>query len=254
MFDLDVRDALGANLVNTVGELLRPVAEQISGGTCLMSILTNASEQRLATAEFRVPVRTLARAGFSGEEMARRVVKAASIAQVDTERAVTHNKGIMNGITALALATGNDTRALEAAVHRYAAKDGRYRALSTYKVVEDQLYGAFSAPIALATVGGATDVHPCCQAALRLLGSPGAAELAAIAASLGLAQNFAALHALCAEGIQRGHMNLHASRMAWAAGARGAEIGAVVGLMREADDYTSRAALRFLTRIRESNR
>lgn len=252
-FDIDVRDAMGANRVNTIAEMLRPVAERLSGGTSLMSILTNASDHRVAQAEFALPCRILGRAEIPGNEVGRRIVAAAEIAWLDDQRAVTHNKGIMNGITALALATGNDTRALEAAAHHHAARDGRYRALSRYEVRDDTLFGTIEIPVPLGTVGGAAGIHPTCRAALELLGAADSGELAAVAAAVGLAQNFAALHALCTEGIQRGHMGLHANRVAWMAGARGAEIDKVTRLMRDEGDYSTAAAARLLEKVRGAN-
>ena len=248
-FDIDVRDAMGANLVNTVGEKLRPVVESISGGRCLLAILTNASSHRVTTARCAVPVRLLARGGVAGDEAARRIACAARIAQEDPERAVTHNKGIMNGISALALATGNDTRASEAAAHAYAARSGQYLGLSTHTVENGSLVCSLTMPIALGTVGGATTIHPTCRMALRLLGSPSARVLAGIAAAVGLAQNIAALHALVTEGIQRGHMGLHARRTAYLAGARGNEINEVVARMRSEERFDSASAVHYLNEI-----
>jgi hydroxymethylglutaryl-CoA reductase len=248
--DIDVRDALGANLVNTVAENLRPVLESVTVGKCLMGIVTNAAYRRVTTAEFTLPHRLLKRAGIPGAEVARRIVLACEIARADSERAVTHNKGIMNGITALALATGNDTRASEAAVHNYACRSDHCLPLTSYESTGDVLHGSLRTPIVLGTVGGASGIHPTCQFAFRLLGSPTAGELACVAASVGLAQNFAALFALVTEGIQRGHMALHARRLAWKAGARGEEIREVAGRMSIAGDFSADAARRVLSEIR----
>lgn len=217
VFTLDVVDALGANLLNSVAEEMSPRLESLSGGRKVMAILTNNCHQRRARAGFRLPFSGLAKPGLEGAEAARRVVLASRIAEEDPDRAVTHNKGIMNGITALALATGNDTRALEAAVHTYAARDGRARPLSRYRLDEGHLVGEIELPLGLATVGGAVGFHPQAQAALALLGRPGARQLSALAAALGLAQNLAALLALTGEGIQRGHMALHQKRIDWLA-------------------------------------
>ena len=251
---LDVRDAMGANLVNTVVEVLRPTVEAISGGRVVMAILTNAAECRVATASFTIPLALLSRAGVSGAEAARRIVLANEIAREDSSRAVTHNKGIMNGVSALAVATGNDTRAIEAAAHRYAARDGAYRALTVYSLDDCTagavLRGELAIPVPLGTVGGAAGIHPTSVAAFELLGKPGAARLASIAASLGLAQNLAALHALVTEGIQRGHMGLHADRLAWAAGARGEERPLVVAAMHEQRRYGIDVAAGALERLR----
>ncbi len=249
-FLIDVRDAMGANLVNTAMERVRPVAERLTGGQCLMAILSNSAVERLTVAECRVPVRYLERAGRSGAEMARRCELASAVAAADPHRAVTHNKGIMNGITALALATGNDTRALEAAAHSYAAESGRYKPLSVYRVEGDQLYAGLAVPIVLGTVGGAAEVHPTSGAARAVMGNPGAQRLACIAASLGLAQNLAAILALVGEGIQPGHMGLHAQRLAWLAGARGKERAAVVAALKAEGEFTRQAAERALSVVR----
>ena len=223
---IDVRDALGANRLNTAAESVSPLLERISGGRRLMAILTNAAAQRLAGARFSIPVDRLARGlpvGMSGPEAARRIAAASVIAQEDPSRAVTHNKGIMNGIASLALATMNDTRAAEAAAHLWAARDGRYRGLSTYSTDGRTLSGEIELPVALASVGGSVELHPASRAALRVLGNPDARHLSRIAAALGLAQNLAAVLALVTHGIQKGHMKYHAARLAYQAGARGEE-------------------------------
>jgi hydroxymethylglutaryl-CoA reductase len=217
---VDVRDAMGANLLNTVAEAIRPLLAEISGGTSVMAILTNSAESRRAGASFSIPVDILARGGFSGREAADRIVTGYRIAALDPSRAVTHNKGIMNGVSGLALATGNDTRGLEAAVHSYACSSGTYRPLSKFEVEAGRLNGSIQLPVPLATVGGAVSFHPVAKLCLRLLGSPKATDLARIAAALGLAQNFAAVYALVTEGIQKGHMSKHANRVAWKAGFR----------------------------------
>jgi hydroxymethylglutaryl-CoA reductase len=214
-FDVDVRDALGANLLNTLAEALVPTLESGLGGRKLLAILSNDASLRPAWAEVEFPVEALGKPGIPGHEMARRMALASAVAQADPQRAVTHNKGIMNGISALALATGNDTRALEAAVHSFAASGGAYRGMSRWTVDHGTLRGRLDIPLALATVGGSVGTHPTAQMALQVLGSPGAKELCAVAASVGLAQNFAALFALTGEGIQRGHMALHERRQMW---------------------------------------
>lgn len=249
-FALDVQDAMGANIVNSVAERLRAPLEEMSGGTVVMAILSNEAERRMTTASFELPVSRLARAGMDGRTVARRIVLAAEIAAADPSRAVTHNKGIMNGITALALATGNDSRALEAAVHAHAGSTGRYRPLSRFELRESTLRGEIALPVSLGTIGGAAGIHPASRAALRLLGNPGGSLLARIAAATGLAQNLAALFALVSEGIQDGHMRLHANRIAWSAGARGEERGALVAAMSEASDYSSTFAREKLRSLR----
>ena len=251
-FDIDTRDAMGANLVNTVAEQLRPTVERLTGGEVLMAILTNAAPARVCTAQCVIPAPLLARAGRSGNEIARRIALASAVAHEDEGRAVTHNKGIMNGVSALAAATGNDTRAVEAGAHWYAARSGRYRPLSAFSLEGDSLVGRIELPLALGTVGGAAGIHPATRAALRLLGDPDSALLGRIAAAVGLAQNFSALYALTSEGIQRGHMGLHANRVAYAAGARGAELAAVAQRLRDRGEYSTDAAREELARMRAS--
>jgi hydroxymethylglutaryl-CoA reductase len=209
---IDVRDAMGANVLNTAAERAAARLESLSGGRRLMCILTNDAGERRAGASFEIAVRRLARGGFSGEETARRIELASRLADGDPSRAVTQNKGVMNGISALALATGNDSRALEAGVHFWAARDGRYGTVSGFRRVDDRLEGRIELPLAIASVGGSVGVHPATALALRILRRPGGQDLARIAAALGLAQNFAALFALVTEGIQSGHMRLHAKK------------------------------------------
>jgi len=201
--DVDVRDALGANLLNTLAETLSPSLEAYLGGKKLMAILSNDAGFRPAWAEVWLTV---------DPERARRIALASAVAQIDSQRAITHNKGIMNGIAALALATGNDTRALEASVHQFAGASGTYRGLTSWTVSAEGLHGRIDLPLALATVGGSVGIHPAAQMALQLLGNPDAPALCSIAAALGLAQNYAALNALVGEGIQKGHMALHSRR------------------------------------------
>jgi len=204
--DVDVRDAMGANLLNTLAEALSPSLERILGAKKLMAILSNDATLRPAWAEVTLTV---------DPERARRIALAAEVAQADPQRAVTHNKGIMNGISALALATGNDTRALEAGVHSFASSSGTYRGLSRWSAREGTLTGRLDVPLALATVGGSVGLHPTSRMALQLLGNPTSPQLCAVAAALGLAQNFAALNALVGDGIQKGHMPLNERRAEW---------------------------------------
>jgi hydroxymethylglutaryl-CoA reductase len=228
----DCRDAMGANAINTACEALAPRVEAITGGRVLLRILSNLADQRLARARCTIPVDALAFEAFSGEEVAQGIVEAGAFAAADPYRAATHNKGIMNGVDAVVLATGNDWRAVEAGAHAYAARSGRYTSLSTWaRDAEDNLVGTLEIPLPLGIVGGATRVHPIAQVALKILNVQRAQELAEIVAAVGLAQNFAALRALATEGIQRGHMQLHARQVAIAAGAQGDEIELVVGRM-----------------------
>jgi hydroxymethylglutaryl-CoA reductase len=250
---MDVRDAMGANVLNTVAESLRAPLEQWSGGQCLMCILSNAARQRRALAGFSLPVerlRAVAGSAYTPEQVARRIVRAGELARDDDERAVTHNKGIMNGISSLALATMNDTRAVEAAAHAWACRDGRYRSLSDYRLRDGRLEGRLELPLAFGTVGGAVSFHPASRLALRLLGNPDSAGLARIGAALGLAQNLAALLALVTGGIQRGHMRYHAARLAYKAGARGEEIRAVADRLGERMLFSTEEAERALRRLR----
>ena len=232
--DLDVRDAMGANKVNTAGEAVRPLLERLTGGRTLMAIVTNASRRARVRAWGQVPCDRLGRGGYSGAEVAGRIVRAAALAAADHDRAVTHNKGVMNGIAALTQATGNDTRAVEAAAHGWASRSAAYAPLTSYRVAGGNLHCRLECPLPLGTVGGAVSLHPVSRLALRLLGNPNSRRLAAIAAAVGLAQNLAALRALVAEGIQRGHMRLHAERLAFDAGARGAEVTALAAALAEA--------------------
>jgi hydroxymethylglutaryl-CoA reductase len=226
----DTRDAMGANAVNTACEALAPTLEQISGGRVHLRILSNLADRRLARARCAIPVSALAFGDFSGERVRDGIIEAYAFAAADPYRAATHNKGIMNGVDAVVIATGNDWRAIEAGAHAYAARSGRYTSLSTWgKNKDGDLVGALEMPMAVGIVGGATKVHPTAQAALKLMGITNARELAEIIVSVGLAQNLAAIRALATEGIQRGHMTLHARQVAIAAGATGELIEVVAG-------------------------
>jgi len=229
---MDVRDAMGANTINTALERLAPRVEHITGGRVLLRILSNLADRRLTRAQCRIPVEALEFAGFSGEEVRDRIIEAWAFAEADPYRAATHNKGIMNGVDAVVLATGNDWRAVEAGAHAYAARSGRYTSLSTWSKAEDgSLAGSLEMPMAVGIVGGATRVHPGASAALQLMGIKTAAELAEVIVSVGLAQNLGALRALATEGIQRGHMALHARQIAIAAGAPEDMVGAIAEQM-----------------------
>jgi hydroxymethylglutaryl-CoA reductase len=221
----DVRDAMGANAVNTACERLAPLVEAITGGRVHLRILSNLADRRLARARCTIPLESLAFKDFSAEEVRDGIIAAWAFAAVDPYRAATHNKGIMNGIDAVVVATGNDWRAIEAGAHAYAARGKSYTSLSTWGVDKDgNLVGSLEMPMAVGIVGGATKVHPGARAALKLMGVTSASQLAEIIVSVGLAQNLAAIRALSTEGIQRGHMNLHARQVAIAAGADGADI------------------------------
>ncbi len=222
---VDVRDAMGANAVNTMAEAVATRAAEIAGGNSLLRILTNKADLRLSRARAVFDAEAL-----GGAEVVDNIMHAAALAEADPYRAATHNKGIMNGITAVVLATGNDTRAVEAGAHSHAISPaGRYTSLSRFeKNADGNVVGSIELPMPVGLVGGATKVHPTAQAAVRLLGVTTAAELAEIITAVGLAQNFGAVRALATEGIQRGHMSLHARNIATTAGATAGEVRAVV--------------------------
>ncbi len=230
---VDVRDAMGANAVNTMAEAVAPYIEKITGGKVYLRIISNLADKRLVRAWTRVPKNVI------GEDTVDGIIYAYAFAAADPYRAATHNKGIMNGIIAVALATGNDTRALEAGAHAYAARFGRYMPLSVWEKDENgDLIGWIELPIAVGIVGGATRSNPIARISLKILGVKSGIELAEIMGAVGLAQNLAALKALATEGIQRGHMKLHARNIAIMAGAVGDEIDRVaeemvrVGIIR----------------------
>lgn len=228
----DTRDAMGANAINTAAETIAPRLEELSGGRALLRILSNLSDQRRAWAEVTIPADTFSTLDVPGARVIANIVHANAFAVADPYRAATHNKGIFNGIDAVALATGNDWRAIEAGAHAYAARDGQYRALTEWKVIQETtrqrdrdgeppplpispspcLQGRLELPLAVGIVGGATKAHPLAGVALKILGVQSARELSEIMAAVGLAQNLAALRALATEGIQRGHMALHARK------------------------------------------
>ena len=222
---IDVRDAMGANVVNTACEKLAPALEEISGGRVHLRILSNLADRRLATAKCIIPVDSLSFGEYSGEQVRDGIIEAWAFADSDPYRAATHNKGIMNGIDAVLLVTGNDWRAVEAGAHAYAARFGFYRSLSIWSKDRDgNLCGELEMPMAVGTVGGATRVHPGAKTALQLMDVETASDLAEIIVSVGLAQNLAAMRALATDGIQKGHMRLHARQVAIAAGAAGEKI------------------------------
>ncbi|HFC08596.1 MAG TPA: hydroxymethylglutaryl-CoA reductase, degradative [Chloroflexi bacterium] len=248
----DVRDAMGANAVNTACERLAPRLEALTGGRVHLRILSNLADRRIARARCTVPVEALAFDGFRGEEVRDGIIAAWAFAAADPYRAATHNKGIMNGIDPVVIATGNDWRAVEAGAHAYAARSGRYTSLSTWgKDADGNLVGTLELPLAVGIVGGATRVHPAAQAALKLMGVQTAAQLAEIIAAVGLAQNLGALRALATEGIQRGHMTLHARQVAIAAGAEGEEIAEVARRLAESGEVRIDRAQEILAQMRK---
>ena len=216
---VDTRDAMGANLVNTMCEGVAAYVEGLTGGKVFLRILSNLTDRAIARATVRIPVKNLEGKGYTGEQVRDGIVLANDLALADPYRAATHNKGIMNGVDALALATGNDWRAIEAAAHAYASRSGRYQALTRWhKREEGYLVGEIAIPMKVGTVGGSLETNPSVRINHRLLGSPSASELAGVMGVVGLAQNFAALRALSTDGIQQNHMNLHARSVASTAG------------------------------------
>ncbi|AKG38783.1 3-hydroxy-3-methylglutaryl-CoA reductase [Infirmifilum uzonense] len=224
---VDVKDAMGANAVNTMAEKVSPLIERITGGRVLLRIISNLADKRLVRSYVKVY-----KEDIGGEEVVDGIVSAWAFAAADPYRAATHNKGIMNGVIAVALATAQDHRAIEAGAHAYAARNGRYEPLSRWEKDSDgNLVGSLEMPMAVGTIGGATKVHPVAKVALKILGVKSANELAEVMGAVGLAQNFAALRALATEGIQRGHMRLHARNLAIMAGASGDLVDKVVEIM-----------------------
>ncbi len=219
----DTLDAMGANAINTAVEAMAPLVAELTGGRTHLRILSNLTDRRLATAHCLIPADALTtKDGRDGSIVARLIEEANAFAIVDPYRAATHNKGIMNGVDAVCIATGNDWRAIEAGAHAYAARSGQYRALTEWRATDDgDLYGEITMPLAVGIVGGATKVHPTAQVAMKILDVSSAAELAQVMVCVGLAQNLAAIRALATTGIQQGHMRLHARQVALAAGSSG---------------------------------
>ncbi|MCA2012273.1 hydroxymethylglutaryl-CoA reductase, degradative [Cereibacter sphaeroides] len=240
---VDVRDAMGANTVNTMAEMLAPEVEKITGGTVRLRILSNLADLRVVRARAELRPETLGTDSLDGAAVCKGIVEACALAIVDPYRAATHNKGIMNGIDPVVVATGNDWRAIEAGAHAYAARGGRYTSLTRWEMAADgRLIGSIELPMALGIVGGATRTHPAAQAALRMMKVESASELAEVTAAVGLAQNMAAIRALATEGIQRGHMTLHARNIAITAGATGAEVDRIAkGLVAAGDISVDKA-------------
>jgi len=239
---IDCRDAMGANLVNGVAEAVGDRVAAIADARLGLRILSNLSDKRCVRVRCRVPAEILATDEMGGSDVIDGMVAASRFAELDPYRAATHNKGIMNGIDAVVIATGNDWRAVEAGAHAYAARTGRYQPLAVWRRDGDAIEGRLEVPLALGTVGGTLRVHPAARLSLRMLGVNGARELAAIAASVGLASNLAAVRALASDGIQRGHMGLHARSVAVAAGALGEQVERVAAMIVEARDITLEGA------------
>jgi hydroxymethylglutaryl-CoA reductase len=248
----DTQDAMGANAINTALERMGPEIERISGGRVHLRILSNLADRRLARASCRIPGEAFTEDEFEGRSVVKGIEEAWAFAAADPYRAATHNKGIMNGIDAVVIATGNDWRAVEAGAHAYAARSGKYSSLSSWHVNENgELEGSLELPLAVGIVGGATRVHPLAQANLDLMDISSARELAEIIAAVGLAQNLAALRALATEGIQRGHMALHARQVAIAAGASADQIEQIAQQLVEAGEINVSNAKRLLAQMKE---
>ena len=242
---VDTKDAMGANMLNTMLEgIAAYLKTEIPDSDILMSILSNHATASVVHVRGEIAVDDLGKGERSGEEVARRMERASVLAQVDPHRAATHNKGVMNGIHAVVLATGNDTRGAEASAHAYAAKDGQYRGIATWKYDQERqrLIGDIEVPMTLATVGGGTKVLPIAKASLDLLNVSSAKELGEVVAAVGLAQNFAACRALVSEGIQQGHMSLQYKSLAISVGAQGEEIAQIAEYLKQADRANTQVA------------
>jgi hydroxymethylglutaryl-CoA reductase len=251
---VDCRDAMGANLVNTIAEAVAGRLAVIGRAKVGLRILSNLCDRRRVRVTCRIPSERLGTGEFSGDRVLDGIVQASRFAELDAYRAATHNKGIMNGVDAVVMATGNDWRAVEAGAHAYAARNGRYEPLATWRREGDDLVGTLEMPLALGTVGGTLRVHAGARLSLEILGVQSAGEVAAIAAAVGLASNLAALRALATDGIQRGHMGLHARSVALAAGAPGEMVDRVAALIFEARDITVEGARRALKILRAEAR
>lgn len=248
---VDVRDAMGANTVNTMAESVAPLAEKLTGGQVRLRILSNLADLRLARARLRLTPEALTTEARSGAEIIEGIIDAYTFAAVDPYRAATHNKGIMNGIDPIIVATGNDWRAVEAGAHAWASRGGRYTSLSTWeKDTQGALVGTIEMPMPVGLVGGATKTHPLAQLALKMMDVKSAQELGEVAVAVGLAQNLGALRALATEGIQRGHMALHARNIAMVAGAVGDEIDTIARQLAADHDVRTDRAVELLKALR----
>lgn len=248
---VDVLEAMGANILNTMLEGIKDYLEELSQGQALMAILSNYATESLVTAKCQIAISSLGTSAALAQETAKKIALASQLAQVDTYRAATHNKGIFNGIDALVVATGNDWRAIEAGAHAYAARDGHYRGLSTWTIEGDYLQGQMTLPLPIATVGGSIGLNPKVQAAFDILGHPNAKTLASLVVATGLCQNFAALRALVTTGIQQGHMKLHAKSLAILAGAKESEIDTIAQQLRQEKHTNLETAQKLLSTLRD---
>ncbi len=247
---LDTGQAMGANIMNTILETLKAYLETQLQAKSLMAILSNYALKSVASAQFTLPVKALETTELTGKEVAERIVEAYRFATVDLYRATTNNKGVMNGITGVVLATGNDTRAVEAGAHAYATRSGQYQPLTKYWIVDNQLHGEINIPLQIGNVGASIGVHPMAQLSQQLIGHSDVKELAMIIASVGLAQNFSALRALVTVGIQKGHMRLHYKTLAIAAGAQDAELEPLLARLEQMEQVDFQTIQAELTNLR----
>jgi hydroxymethylglutaryl-CoA reductase len=251
---VNVQDAMGANIINAMLEFLAPKIEDLTSGRVNLRILSNLADRRLAWARVRISCQDLSFNNYSGEKVRNGIIEAWAFADADPYRAATHNKGVMNGIDAVVLATANDWRAVEAGAHAYAARSGQYRSLTQWSKSENgDLEGFIELPLALGIVGGATKVHPTAKANLKLMGVQSVTELGEIIATVGLAQNLAALRALATEGIQKGHMSLHARQIALSAGAKPEQADALAAQMVSENNIKLTRALEILAQWNGNN-
>ncbi|MEJ7419327.1 hydroxymethylglutaryl-CoA reductase, degradative [Staphylococcus warneri] len=251
---VDTKDAMGANMLNTILEAITAhLKNEFPDKDVLMSILSNHATASVVKVQGEIDIKDLNKGGRDGEAVARRMERASVLAQVDIHRAATHNKGVMNGIHAVVLATGNDTRGAEASTHAYASRDGQYRGIATWKYDQERqrLIGTIEVPMTLAIVGGGTKVLPIAKASLDLLNVKSAQELGHVVAAVGLAQNFSACRALVSEGIQQGHMSLQYKSLAIIVGAKGDEIAQVADALKQEDKANSAKAKAILEQIRQ---
>ncbi|VUW91567.1 3-hydroxy-3-methylglutaryl-coenzyme A reductase [Streptococcus constellatus] len=252
---VDTQEAMGANILNTMLEALKPPLEELSGGKSLMAILSNYATEALVTATCEIDLRFLSRNKSEAIDIAKKIVLASQFAKQDPYRASTHNKGIFNGIDAVVLATGNDWRAIEAGAHAYASRNGSYQGLTTWSIKEatQTLCGEITLPLPIATKGGSIGLNPTVEVSFDLLKQPTAKKLASIIASIGLAQNFSALKALVSTGIQHGHMKLQAKSLALLAGAKDTEIAPLVSQLISEKNFSLKRAQEILEDIRQKS-